>query len=202
MIRKHVVLFSAIVSTMLIYLAAFLYPGGSRLDKDSVGFSWTKNFISNLFDAKAINGADNPGRLWADFGMLFLSICLGLFFIRFARKIPSKSAANVVRFLGGGSTLFTLLIVTPMHDLMISIASTLFLVSLFYITVYVFKSRLLWFKIFCTIALLIFYYSLYLYGSGNWDHLPVMQKLTFGSSVLLVIALDYFTSAGDFEHIK
>jgi hypothetical protein len=167
-----------------------------------VGFDWTKNFISNLFDSKAVNGADNPGRVWADLGMVCLSVCFGLFFVNFSKKIPSTSAARIIKVLGVGSMLFTFLIVTPMHDLMISIASTLFLVSIFYITVYVFKSRLQWFKVFCTIALLIFYYCLYLYGSGNWDNLPVMQKLTFGSSILLIIALDYFTSAEDFAHIK
>jgi hypothetical protein len=202
MIRKHLVLLSALASTILLYVAASLYPGGSKFDRNSVGFDWTKNFISNLFDSKAMNGADNPGRLWADLGMVSLSVCFGLFFVNFSKRIPSTSAARIIKVLGVASMLFTFLIVTPMHDLMISIASTLFLVSLFYITVYVLKSRLILFKVFCIICMLTFYYSLYLYGSGNWDTLPIMQKLTFASSILLIIALDYFTSAEDFAHIK
>jgi hypothetical protein len=201
MIRKYSVLLSALMAMLLLYISASMYPGGSRFDRNSKGFDWTKNFVSNLFDAKAINGADHPGRLWADLGMVFLSLTFGLFFVHFSKKIPSRSAANVVKFLGGGSTLFTFLIVTPLHDLMISVASTLFLVSLFYITVYILKSRLFWFKVFCITCLLIHYYSLYLYGSGNWNNLPVMQKVTFFSSILLVIGLEYFTSREDFANI-
>lgn len=44
-------------------IATLVYPGGSLLDKNSKGFDWSKNFISNLFATKAINGLENPARI-------------------------------------------------------------------------------------------------------------------------------------------
>lgn len=38
-----------IISVTLIVIAATLYPGGSLLNQNSVGFGWSRNFISNLF---------------------------------------------------------------------------------------------------------------------------------------------------------
>jgi hypothetical protein len=194
MIKKYAVLTGIIVSLLLIYIATLVYPGGSLFDKDSVGFDWTKNFISNLFAEKAVNGLHNPAQMWAYAGMIFLSVSFAIFFIGYSKKIPAKGAANIIKYLGAGNMPFTFLMVT--------IASTLFLVSLFYITVFILKSRLHLFKFLCIICLLIFYYTLYLYGSGNWDWLPVMQKITFISSILLILGLEYFTKKEDFVPIK
>ncbi len=202
MIKKYAVLIGIIVSLLLIYIATLVYPGGSLFDKGSVGFDWTKNFISNLFAEKAVNGLHNPAQMWAYAGMIFLSVSFAIFFIGYSKKIPAKGAANIIKYLGAGNMPFTFLIVTPLHDLMVTIASTLFLVSLFYITVFILKSRLHLFKFLCIICLLIFYYTLYLYGSGNWDWLPVMQKITFFSSILLILGLEYFTKKEDFESIQ
>lgn len=202
MVKKYSVLIGISIAVLLLLMATFVYPGGSLADKDSVGFVWSKNFISNLFAAKAVNGSDNPSRVWADTGMIFLAVSFALFFVEFSKKIPVKSAANVIKYLGAGGMLFTFLIVTPLHDVMITISSTLFLVSLFYITVFILKSRLHLFKILCILCLLIFYVTLYLYGSGNYDFLPIMQKITFASTLLLVLGLEYFTKKEDFGHLK
>src|SRR5215831_3194989 len=202
MIKKHSVLVGVASSLILMIIAISIYPGGSMFDKNSTGFDWTKNFISNLFATKALNGVDNRSRPWADMGMIFISISMGIFFIHFSKKIPAKGAANVINYLGAANVLFIFLIVTPLHGLMVIIASTLFLISLFYITIFILKTRLLLFKLFCIICLLIFYCTLFLYGTNNWRILPVMQKVTFISSILLVLALEYFTKKEDFEHIK
>ncbi|WP_428658202.1 hypothetical protein [Runella sp.] len=202
MLKKYTVLAGILTSLFLMLVATMVYPGGSLSDKNSVGFDWSKNFISNLFAAKAVNGSDNPSVLWADAGMIFLSVSFALFFIEFSKKIPVKSAANVIKYLGVAGMVCTFLIVTPLHDLMVTIASTLFLVSIFYITVFVLKSRLHVFKFLCIICLLIFYFTLYLYGSGSYDFLPIMQKVTFFTTIILIVALEYFTKKEDFQPIK
>ncbi len=69
MFKKYAVLICIAISVILMVIAAQLYPGGSILDKNSTGFDWTRNFISNLFGANAINGAENGGRIWAIIGM-------------------------------------------------------------------------------------------------------------------------------------
>lgn len=99
--------------------------------------------------------------------------------------------------------LFTLLIVTPWHDTMITISSTMFLVSMFYITIFVFKSRLPLFKLLCVIYLLVFYGTLYLYGSGDFrEYLPITQKVLFVMTIVLILGLHFFTKKEDFQHAK
>lgn len=81
MIKKYLVLICFIMSTILIVIASLSYQGGSLLDKNSIGFDWSKNFLSNLFETNAINGSENPGRIWAMIGMAFHSVGYGAFFI-------------------------------------------------------------------------------------------------------------------------
>ena len=157
MIKKYSVLIGIIIATLLLLIAISLYPGGSFFDKNSIGFEWSKNFISNLFAAKAINGLDNPSRIWADSGMIFLAVSFAIFFVRFSKKIPIKSAANVIKYLGVAAMFFKFLIVTPLHDIMVTISSTLYLVCIFYITVFILKSKLHFLKVLCIICLIIFY---------------------------------------------
>ncbi|HTE12342.1 MAG TPA: hypothetical protein VK645_15265 [Chitinophagaceae bacterium] len=203
MIKKHVILLGIIISISLLLIATWYYPGGSQSDKTSIGYDWKNNYISNLFSKKAINGADNKARFWAIGGMIFLSAGFALFFIEFSKKIPAKGAARIIKYFGVAGMLFTFLITTPLHDTMITISSTMFLISIFYITVFVFKSGLHLFKLLCIVYLLVFYCTLYLYGSGNYRaYLPAMQKITFASTIILIVGLEYFTKKEDFQHIK
>jgi hypothetical protein len=47
-------------------VATLYYPGGSQYDKNSVGYDWKNNYLSYLFDAKAVNGL----RMHPGFGLL------------------------------------------------------------------------------------------------------------------------------------
>lgn len=118
--KKHLVLMCLLLSVGFICTGAYLYPGGSLHDKNSVGFDWTQNFISNLFQPNALNGAENPSRVWATIGMAFNSVG-------------------------------------------------------------------------------IFYYTLFLYGFGDWGLLAIMQKVTLICSMLLVLGFEYFTNKEDFR---
>jgi len=203
MLKKYSILLGIIISIFLLVIATLYYPGGSQFDKTSIGYDWKNNYISNLFGEKAVNGSDNASRFWAIGGMMFLSTTFAIFFIEFSKKIPAKGAAQVIKYFGAGAMLFTFLIATPLHDKMITIASTMTLISIFYITVFVLKSRLHLFKFLCVACLLVFYCSLYIYYSGTYlKFLPIMQKVTFGSTIILILGLEYFTKNEDFEHIK
>ncbi len=202
MIKKHSVLICLAISVILIVIAALVYPGGSLHDKNSEGFDWSKNFFSNLFEIKAINGAANTSRIWAIIGMAFHAVGYGIFFINMSKKMPTRHAANVLKLIGVVNILFNFLIATPLHDIMITISSTLSLIGLFYITVFILKSKLHLLKFFCVICLLTFYYTLFLYGSGNWGLLAVMQKISIISSIFLILVLEYFTSQNDFKQIN
>lgn len=98
--------------------------------------------------------------------------------------------------------LFTFLIVTPLHDLMLNISITLFWTCIVVVTVFIFKTKLHLFKFLCVICLLIFYYSIYSWATNDWDVLPTMQKVNFINLTSLILGLEYFTKQKDFAHIK
>jgi len=81
---------------------------------------------------------------------------------------------------------------------MVTISSTLSLLGLFYITVFVLRSRLHFLKVCCVACMLLFYYTLFLYGAGDWGLLAVMQKVALVCSALLTLGLTYGTKAEDF----
>jgi hypothetical protein len=70
---KNFWLLTPILGTLLfvvLYLvASSLYPGGSQVDKGSIGFSWTNNYWCNLLSGNAINGQPNPAKPYAISGM-------------------------------------------------------------------------------------------------------------------------------------
>ena len=125
-------------------------------DKNAIGFDWTKNFISNLFAAKALNGYENPSRIWAYLGMILLPLSYAIFFINMSKKIPEKNAGHILKYGGAVNILCMFLIVTPLHDLMLNISITLFWTCIVVFTVFILKTRLHLFKFLCVICLLIF----------------------------------------------
>lgn len=201
-VKKYSVLLCIILAVGFVLKAAAVYPGGSLLNKNSTGFDWTKNFISNLFQQKAINGANSPSAVWAIIGMAFHSVGYGIFFINMAKKMAHRHVALVLTAVGFAHIIFNFLIATPLHDIMVTITATLSLVGLFYITVFILRSKLQVLKIACIVCMLLFYYTLFLYGSGNWGLLAVMQKVSVTCSILLVLSLEYFTAPADFITAK
>jgi hypothetical protein len=197
MIKKYSVLICLVISVILIVIATTVYPGGSLLDKNSKGFDWSKNYISNLFETKAINNSENPSRTWATIGMAFHSIGYGIFFINMSKKIASIKWANILKFIGASNIVFIFLIATPLHDLgVLSIILTL--IGLFSITVFIFKSKLHFLKFCCIICLLTYYCFFTFFGFGYLSLSIIMQKVYIISSMLLVLGLEYFTKHEDY----
>lgn len=201
MVKKYSVLISLVISVILIVIATLVYPGGSLLDKNSIGFGWSKNFLSNLFATTALNGSENPGRIWAVIGMAFHSVGYGIFFINMSKKIALKQWANSLKFIGVANIILIFLIATPLHDLgVISIILTL--IGLFIISVFILKSKLKLLKFCCILCLLTYYCFFFLFGFGYMALSVIMQKVYIISSMLLVLGLEYFTKYEDFMPIK
>ncbi len=201
MIKKYSVLVCLLASVILIIIASLGYPGGSLLDKTSIGFAWSKNYLSNLFATKAINGSDNRGWIWALIGMAFHSVGYGIFFIHMSEKISAKPWTNVLKYIGFANIIFIFLIATPLHDLG-TISIVLTLVGLFTITVFILKSKLHLLKFCCIFCLLTYYCFFLLFGLNSLALAFIMQKVYIISSMLLVLGLEYFTKYDDFKHIK
>lgn len=203
MIKKYSVLIGIIISSIIAAIAVSVYPGGSRVDQDSIGFSWAHNFISNLFAAKALNGAENTSRVWACLAMVLFPVSYAIFFINMAKKIPDKIAGYILKYVGLANILFTFLTVIPsLHDSMLIVSTTLFWTGIIVTTAIILKTKLSLFKFLCVISVLVFYYGVYLWGTSNWELLPGIQKVNFIAPTLLILGLEYFTKAEDFAHIK
>jgi hypothetical protein len=202
LIKKHSVLIGVVISSLLMIIAISVYPGGSMANEYSIGFDWTKNFISNLFGARALNGSENPSRIWAYAGMFLLPCSYAIFFINMSKKIPEKNAGYILRYGGIANVFFTFLTVTGLHDIMLILSTSVFWTCLIVTSVFILKTRLHLLKLFCVITILVFYYSVYLWAISDWDLLPITQKINFISSTLLILGLEYFTREEDFAHIK
>ncbi|MEI8272924.1 MAG: hypothetical protein WCG08_09905 [Paludibacter sp.] len=199
-IKKYLVIIGIIISLIFIIIAISSYPGGTYQDKNSIGFDWTRNYFSNLFETKAINGSQNPSLIYAYIGVFIYSITCTVFFFNMSKKIPEKKVANFIKYTGIVTMPFTFLVITPLHDVMLIISNFLFWTCIIVITVFVLKTRLHFLKLYCIICLLIFYYAVYIHASNNWDLLPIIQKVNNASSILLIIGLEYFTKKEDFAH--
>ncbi|MES2062487.1 MAG: hypothetical protein V4456_11245 [Bacteroidota bacterium] len=202
MIKKYSVLTGIVISLILILIAIAVYPGGTMFNEYTTGFSWTKNFMSNLFGTRALNGTENPSRIWACLAMIVLPLTYALFFFNVAKKIPEKNAGYILKYASVANILFTFLTITALHDSMLIISTTLFWTCLLITSIFVLKTKLHLFKFFCIISLVVFYYSVYLWGISDWHLLPIMQKVNFASSTLLILGLEYFTKKEDFAQIK
>jgi hypothetical protein len=199
--KKYSVLICLIISVILILIAASLYPGGSLFDNNAIGFKWTKNFISNLFQTKALNGTQNPGWIWALIAMAFHSIGYGIFFINMSKKMASKPWATILKMIGVSNIILIFLIATPLHDLgVLSIILTL--LGLFTITMFILKSKRHALKFACMSCLLTYYGFFFVYGLGYLDWAVIMQKVYILSSLLIVLALEYATKQEDFIQAK
>lgn len=202
MIKKYFFPTGIILALILLTIAAAYYPGGSQADPHSTGYDWKNNYLCNLFTTKAINGAENPSRYWAVAGMFFLCISMAIFFINISTKVCSGAPAAIIKYAGAGSMLFAFFVFTPLHDSMTTTASVLALVALFYVTVFIFKSKLVLFKILSVICLVVLYFTNYIYYSGNLlVALPVMQKVSLFLAVGWMSGLSYFTKKEDFQPV-
>ena len=198
--KKHLFFLGISVSIGILIVASFYYPGGSQHDANGIGYSWQHNYLCNLFNEKAMNGRKNDARPIAIVGLLTLCASLALFFYRFSLKIQDKTASKVIKYAGISAMIFSVLVATPYHDLMTTVSSILGLVALFYILVFIVKSKLTLFKILTLLTMVLLYANNYIYYTQQGlSILPIMQKITLFISLVLMLCLDYFTTKDDFK---
>lgn len=200
MFNKNLVLYVLLGALALLYAATLFYPGGNQQNALAPGWSWQHNYISNLFAQKGINGRPNAARPLAITAMAALSYGMALFYVQFSFKIPGTSAPNIIRYAGLGGTLCTFLVITSLHNAMITAAVTLNLVAIFYITVFTFKTSLSLLKLLCVLCMLSAYLTVYVYSTrANLLILPTLQKLTLLTTIGWVLGMHYLSRKEDYE---
>ncbi|MFN8666861.1 MAG: hypothetical protein U0164_06610 [Gemmatimonadaceae bacterium] len=103
--------------------AASRYPGGTRLDPHTVGYSHLGNYWCDLTDAIAYGGLPNPGRPVALVATIALPLALVPLWLALPELFPAvPRAGRVVRVAGTLTMLGSALVFSPVHDAVIHLA--------------------------------------------------------------------------------
>ena len=202
--NRNVVLIGLIISIIFLIIAALSYPRGNPKNMNSIGYSFTENYISNLLEYKAVNGATNTARPYGIIGVVILGLSSGFAFVRLSRKVELKKFSLVIKYLGIILIFLSSLITIPsLHDIMVTMSSIFTLLLVFYVTILLIKSKLQVLKFTSIVLLVIFYAAAYMYFTKTGlDYLPLVQKIIHILQIVWILGLEYATNKKDFDHIK
>jgi hypothetical protein len=179
---------------ILLYITAtFFYPGGSQVDKNSVGFSWANNYWCNLLNENAINGKPNPAKPIAMSAMLLLCCALSFFWWIFPRESGMANPGRRVIQISGIVAMMTacLLCTNLNHDLVTNLASSLGIIATVGTFAGLYKIR--WHGLFAfgIVNLLFVVVNNFLYYNKDLiTYLPVVQKISFAGFLIWVGCID------------
>lgn len=175
-------IFGTVLFVTLYMVAALLYPGGSQVDKNAVGFSWINNYWCSLLDENAINGQHNPAKPFAMIAMFILCLTLIFFWFLFPKHINAdKNLKHVIQISGTVAMSIAFFLFTNIkHDLVTNLASFFGLIATIGVLVGLYKAK--WPKLFTfgllNILLVVLNNYVY-YTKGLIVYLPVIQKISF-----------------------
>ncbi|MBO6575240.1 MAG: hypothetical protein JJ896_07495 [Rhodothermales bacterium] len=182
----------------LFAVASSLYPGGTGLDPDSVGYSWSHNFISALFAPEALNGEANPGRPFAVAALLLWCLSLGVSFKRISDQPRSRGHRKLIEIAGIGAAVYAALVATPMHDLMVRIGLVFSLTALLTTVHFQYTARAWKLAAWGVLSLGLSVLSATLYLTGStYEFMPVIQKANVLSVVLWILFSGYADLGSD-----
>ena len=186
-------LFGTVIFFVLYILATILYPGGSQVDKNSIGFSWTNNYWCNLLNETAINGQPNPAKSIALTGMLVLCLTLSFFWFIFPRQINTSKNLKLTIQVSGilAMTVAFFLFTDINHDLVTNLASSFGAIATIGTFIGLYKKK--WFGLFAfglLNILLVALNNLCYYNKELIIYLPVIQKISFASFLIWICCID------------
>ncbi|MFN3243358.1 MAG: hypothetical protein ACE37K_17785 [Planctomycetota bacterium] len=161
----------SLVGIALMSLATLQSPGG---------YHWADQTISALLAPTAASGQPNPARPLAVAGAFVVLASVGLLFHRLSTRAVGW-CRSTIRIGGIGAMVYAALTVTPMHDLMVSIALLFYLAALFATLHLLRRERqrgAFWAGVVALVAKL--GSAVLYYGDVGVDLLPLTQKLTLG----------------------
>lgn len=186
-------LFGTILFIVLYVFATLVYPGGSQVDKNSIGFSWTNNYWCNLLNENAMNGQHNPAKPIAMTGMFVLCLTLIFFWFLFPRHINIKKTAKLVIQVSGtlAMTIAFFLFTNINHDLVINLASSFGLIATVGTFISLYKIKWYGLFIFGLLNILLVVLNNYVYyNKGLIIYLPIIQKISFATFLVWVCSID------------
>ena len=195
--RKNVLILIPIPGTVLFIvfyiIATLLYPGGSQVNKNAVGFSWINNYWCNLLNENAINGQPNPAKPVAITGMFVLCLTLTFFWFLFPKQINvSRSLKLVIQISGILAMSIAFFLFTNInHDLITNLASTFGFIATGGTLVGLYKTKWLEHFLFGLFNIFIVVLNNYVYYTkGLIIYLPVLQKISFAAFLIWICCID------------
>ena len=107
----------------LYFFAAFLYPGGTAFDHNSVGYSHLANFWCDLMDSTTYSGMTNPARIYALAGTILLPTTLMPFWLFVPSLFNGSQLAGSITRGFGVLAMASASSVPFAHDLMVNFTS-------------------------------------------------------------------------------
>lgn len=157
-----------------------LYPGGSELNVNSVGFTWSENYWCNLFESNAINGQVNLAQKATIIATIGMFLSLLLFFLFYAETISERLKRTIILVFGTISMLIAPLVMTGIHDIIVVISGIFCSIAILTIFKEMYDSKnyfllglgIIW------VILFVINYGMY-FGNLYIEKLPVVQKIAF-----------------------
>jgi hypothetical protein len=182
-----------LIFVVLYVIATVLYPGGSQVDKNSIGFSWANNYWCNLLNDNAINGQPNPAKPVALTGMFVLCLTLSFFWIIFPKHIYiNKNLKRIIQVSGTlAMTVAFFLFTNINHDLITNLASLFGAIATIGTFIGLYQN-----KLFGLFAFGLFNISLVgvnnvcYYNKELIIYLPVVQKISFALFLIWICYVD------------
>ncbi len=173
-------------------LAASRYPGGSWALPGQEGFSWRHNYLCDLLDTRAVNGALNAGRYWARGALMALCSALLLLWHHLPRLTGGPAwSRRLMRLFGMAALGTTFFLSAGTHDLTVYIAGGLGTVAIVLAIYGLWKGQRRSLTVLGAWCLLIFLLNYVIYESGSFLRaLPLIQKVTFSSFLIWLAGIN------------
>ncbi|GAA4937096.1 hypothetical protein GCM10023314_06800 [Algibacter agarivorans] len=172
-------------------IAAIYYPGGSYAAPNRPGFSFKNNYLCDLLDNHAINGAFNSARIYARIALAILCLSLILLWYYLPKLFNRKNKAQTIMSIAGMlSMVITLFLASEVHDIIVRTAGVFGVTALLIAFIELYNANYYKLLIHGIICLFFFLTNYYIYETEILiDKLPVIQKITFLSCMSWFVLL-------------
>ncbi len=191
---QNIPTYTVIIFLILFFISTFLYPGGSQADVNSTGFSWFHNYWCDLIWPTNHREEKNLAA-WAAIPAMII-LCLGLVFLfyQFPKYYPTDPRTTMlIRIFGTGSMICASLLFTPLHDIMIPLASLcglVALVAIFYVLYGQTDKTLFYFGLVCMVLMGLNNLVYYSNSESLIYYLPLLQKISFLVVLTWIVSLN------------
>lgn len=195
--RMHAIILTLPITGMLLFvvfyvIAAIYYPGGSYASPAEAGFSFRNNYLCDLLDDRAINGAVNDARLYSRIALALLCLSVILLWLYVPKLFPYKSKIQILmRTAGILSMVTTFFLASGIHDIIVRIAGVFGVIALLSVFAELYKYKYYKLLILGILCFIQFLANFYIYETQTMlNTLPLIQKVTFASCIGWFILLN------------